>query len=448
MDRNLIRRTLQATLLTERDKKFVSVVVGPRQVGKTTLFHQLIEVLTTPGVPANKIVFLNFDDLGLRSVISANPSDLIKEIETRLGLPLTSLKERFYLFLDEAQKIPQIFEVVKLLFDSHGDRVKIYLSGSSSLELQRKASETLAGRIRYHYLFPITLKELLFHYNLWTDSDSPLQLLLKNQLTEEVLNQLQAAFWEKRNSIETIRQQVLLSGSLPAVLTEDSEEEKWFILRDYVATYLEKEIRAIEGVHNIDLFHRFYRALLLQHGQILNVSNLAGDLGMSRNTALSYLNILEQTFLLYRISSYARKPKVRLMKAPKTYFFDAGIVNHGMRLTSWEAIRSANRQGFLEEGLFVSQVLSLAKEMSVPPEIYYLRDYQGHEIDFLIEGESLIGVEITSEDSLRKKRFINIDRFNRDFPLEKIFVVGNFPRVDWETVNGKRITLLPLWLAW
>lgn len=186
----------------------------------------------------------------------------------------------------------------------------------------------------------------------------------------------------------------------------------------------------------------------LQHGQILNASNLAGDLGISRNTVISYLNILEQTFLLYRINSYARKFKARLMKAPKIYLFDAGLINHGTRHTSLEAIKAANRQGFLEEGLLISQILAITKEMSVPQEVYYLRDYQGYEVDFILEGVKLVGIEVTSENNLRKKRYVNLTHFTEQFKMDRVFIVGRFQEVSWEKIGSSLVTLLPAWLAW
>jgi len=447
-NQEIIKRNLQKILSQEIEKKIISTVIGPRQVGKTTLLHQLAEELRSNRVPDKYIIFFNFDDLELRSRLAKQPGELQREIEIRLGIPLSVLREKVYLFLDEAQKVPLLFDAIKFLFENHGDKVKIVLSGSSSIDVQKRTAETLVGRIRYHYLFPLTLKEIVIHHGLWREAESPLELLIKDSLKEQILKEIQSLLWENRNSIRGLREKMLLFGSLPGVHIEPSEEERWYLLRDYAATYIEKDIRLLEGVGNLDLFHRLYQALLLQHGQILNVSNLASDLGMSRNTISSYLNILEQTFLLYRISPFTLRPKSRLMKAPKTYFFDLGVVNHGLRQTSLEAMRAGGRDGFLEEGFTLTQLLAFAKEMSIPPQIYYSRDYQGHEIDFIIEGNHLTGIEVTTEEKIRKKRYLNIKHLSAQSRIERMIIIGKFRQLSEEKVGKTETIILPSWMAW
>lgn len=444
----LVQRNIQKTLFHEAKKKIISTVIGPRQVGKTTLFRQISEQIRSSGVPDRNIVFLNFDDIDLRSRLSGNPAQLAREIEIRIGMPLSGVIGKAYVFLDEIQKVPILFDMVKLLFENYGDKIKIYLSGSSSIEVQKRTAETLAGRIRYHYLSPLTLKEIIAHYSLWKGEDSPFELLMKGKFTRETLLEMQSQIWKEKDSIKTLREKMLVFGSLPGVYLEPSEEERWYLLRDYAATYIEKDIRLLEGVRNLDLFHRFFQVLLLQHGQLLNISNLSGDLGMSRNTMSSYLNILEQTFLIYRLFPYARRLKSRLMKAPKVYFFDSGIVNHGVRQTSIEALKASRREGFMEEGFLLFQLLDYASKMSLPPRICYLRDYQGHEIDFVVEGDIITGIEVTTEERIRKKRYLNVKYFSEQMRIENMIVIGNFHEFREENVGKTRVFLMPLWMAW
>lgn len=260
--KRLIDRDLSKALFAERERPIISTVIGPRQVGKTTLLQQLGEGLkSTEGVSAEDIVSFNFDDIELRSRLSHHPGGLRREIEILLGRPISSLRRRVYVFLDEAQKVPLLFDSVKLLFDEHANRLKFYISGSSSLEVQRRAAETLAGRIRYHYLLPLTTREILRFHGLWGDAGSVFELLtehgphpsapraLKNRLQE-----IQAALWVNRDSVQALREKMLLFGSLPGVYLEPSEDEKWLILHDYTATYIERDVRLLEGVGNLDLF--------------------------------------------------------------------------------------------------------------------------------------------------------------------------------------------------
>lgn len=446
--KGLIGRQLHASLAEELEKNVISTVIGPRQVGKTTLLRQLMSDLLASGISERNTIFFNFDDLNLRSRLLENPARLPHEIEIRLGRPLTSLDAKAYIFLDEAQKVPGIFDMIKLLFDEHGREVKLILSGSSSIEVQKRAAETLAGRIRYHYLFPLTLKELLTHHGLWTDDRGPLECISKGTVDIRALEEIQASLWQSRGSILGLRDRLILFGSLPAVYSEPSDEEKWYILRDYAATYIEKDVRLLHGVGNLDLFHRLYRSLILQHGQILNVSNLANDLGASRNTIDSYINVLEQTYVLHRLPAFSRRPKVRLMKAPKVYLFDSGLVNHETRQTSVESLATSGRRGAIEEGFTLSHLLSIAKEMAMPPEVSYLRTYGGHEIDLVIEGDGTLGIEVTTEERMRKKRYQNIEYISENAGVQQIVIIGRFPELRTERIGSAQATLVPNWMAW
>jgi hypothetical protein len=443
-----IRREIEERLFGERGRDVISVVIGPRQVGKTTLFSRLVKRLCESGVAESNIVFLNFDDIELRSRMAENPATFIHELEIRFGMPLGALRERVYVFLDEAQKVPLLFDMIKLVFDTHKRKVKLFISGSSSLEIQKQAAETLAGRLRYHYLFPLTLKEIICYYGLWKGEVSPLELIIDGKITVQDFGDIQASIWENRREIENLKEKISLFGSLPGVFLELSEEERWYMLRDYAATYIEKDIRLINHIGNLDLFHRVYKALLLQHSQLLNVSNLSKDIGISRNTLNSYLNVLEQTQVIHRVTPFVKRPKARIMKAPKIYFFDSGIVNHGTRQTSLEALQASNREGLIEEGILLSQLLSITKERSIPPEIYYLRDHRGHEIDFVLDNKELVGIEITTERQIRRKKYININYFSQTLGIYKVIVIGKFNEISQKEIGKTKVILFPSWMAW
>jgi predicted AAA+ superfamily ATPase len=445
---DLIHRGLQPVLWAELEKDIVSAVIGPRQVGKTTLLRQLTEELVLSGVPRRNILFFNFDDLDLRSRVSEDPTQLGHQIEVRLGKPLGTLGARAYIFLDEAQKVRGLFDTIKLMFDEHMAKVKLLVSGSSSIEIQKYSAETLAGRVRYHYLFPLTLREILRHHGLWGDESSPLELIMSGGVDTDALLDIQGSLWQDREAVSDLRERIRLYGSLPGVYTEPSEEERWFMLRDYAATYIEKDVRLLGGVGDLDLFHRLYRALALQHGQILNVSNLATDLGAKRDTISSYLNALAQTFVLHRVQHFSRRAKARLMKSPKIYLFDSGLVNHETRQSSTEGLRATGRLGALEEGLLLSDMLSISKNMAIPPEVSFIRDYRGHEVDFAIEKDTTIGLEVTTEDRIRTKRRKNIDYVVENLGLNEMVIAGQFPEFKTEKIGDTRLTLLPSWMAW
>lgn len=442
----MIRREIEVQVKRELDRPIISTVIGPRQVGKTTLLRQLIAGLKERGIPGNRIISLNFDDLELRSRLDENPGELGREVETRLGLPLSALRERVYLFLDEAQKASVIFDEIKLLFDRYRDRLKIFITGSSSLEIRRRMSETLAGRIRYHYLSGITLREAAVHYGLWKGGDGLLALILRGEFSEDAARAIQADLWEARREMEAVYRRLLLYGSLPEVFLEESEEERWFILRDYAATYIEKDIRLLGRVGDLDLFHRLYRSLLLRNGNLLNVSNLASDLGMSRNTIKTYLEVMEQTLVIEQLPPWLKRRSSRLLKSPKLYFFDSGLINHAARRTEYRPPGQEAAWGAVAESAFLTDALSLARNMSIPPEFFFWRDYRGRELDFVIEGKKLYGLEVTAEPRRREKRFINIEAAREQSGIGSFFLLGPHPRLEREVSGTAEIQLIPFWL--
>lgn len=123
------------------------------------------------------------------------------------------------------------------------------------------------------------------------------------------------------------------------------------------------------------------------------------------------------------------------------------MVNHAARQTSYEALRASGRLGIIEEGVLLFELLSLSRNMSIPPDIYYWRDYQGHELDFIIKGDELQGIEVTTESRMRKKHYRNITYLSENIALDQIIIVGDFPYFEKVKVDSMGVMKLPFWLA-
>ncbi|MBE0478595.1 ATP-binding protein [Candidatus Aerophobetes bacterium] len=440
----LVKRKLMESLLDGLDKKYICILVGPRQVGKTTLLKMLIREIEKIGYKT--VIYLNLDDATVRARFSRDPLELRREIERQTGKPLVRLKDKLFLIIDEAQKAPSIFEQVKIIYDEFADKAKIFLSGSSSMDIQRKMSETLAGRIRLYRMTGLSLGEVLKDAGFISLSSGIVADIVSDNFSIAKVKELQSGIWQQKDSVNTFTERMLLFGYLPAVYIEPEEEERWFILRDYISVYLEKDIRTLSQVGNVDQFQQVYSSLMFQNGGMLNVNNMANDLGMSRDTVRKYIDIMQSSFLIYKIKPYFRRLKARLTKAPKLYFFDQGIVNHTLRLTSIEALKSAQKLGTAVETLVLNELMSEGLNLALPPETSYLRDYQGHELDFVLKNKTTSIIEVTTSPGIEKNKWRSLNYFAEYFKTPNIFVVGNFEEFKEIKKEGKKLFTIPLWL--
>ena len=159
--KKFINRSIYPLLKNSLKEKYISVILGPRQVGKTTIIKKLIDDFKNQGIAEKDVLLLNFDDPEIRTEISKKPKAFLQKIEFAFGEPISELSSKKYLFLDEAQKKPEIFDLLKMLYDEYQEKIKIIITGSSSLNLFKKSSETLAGRVRLYNLSSLSWREII-----------------------------------------------------------------------------------------------------------------------------------------------------------------------------------------------------------------------------------------------------------------------------------------------
>lgn len=307
------------------------ILLGPRQVGKSTLIKSL-----KPDLEINLA-----DQVEYREFL-ANPN----ELRERIGLKLPKT-----VFVDEIQRLPELLNTIQAIIDERSHKIKFYLSGSSARKLKRGQANLLPGRVFSYRLGPVCSLELDFKLN----SKKALEL-----------------------------------GCLPEpyLLKNRSESEK--LLRTYTATYLKEEILAETMIRDLHGFSSFLTVAAENSGYFLDFSKLATKSKIHRSAARRYYEILEDTLICDRLESYADKLSEdlakKMVKHPKYYFFDVGIVN-GI-LENFSA--SADRVGRLFEHLFFNQVRSLSYCLDRTIPIWHFRTLSGQEIDFIIQAPSKI----------------------------------------------------------
>jgi uncharacterized protein len=364
----MIRRTIQDAIEKTLFKGKAIIIYGARQVGKTTLLESIRHGFSGPSI------FLNCDEPDIRLGLANRTSTELKMLVGAAKLVL----------IDEAQRVADIGLTLKLFIDNFPE-IQIIASGSSSFELSNRVVEPLTGRKREFSLYPFSLAELGQIY-------SPLE-------------------------IKRLIERFMVYGLYPAVI--NAPEQAGETLRELSRSYLYKDILAFQQIRNPDALERLVQALALQAGGEVSYNELAGHIGLDKKTVDSYLRILEQSFIIYRLGSFSRNLRNELKKSRKLYFLDTGMRNAVINNLNPPALRT-DVGGLWENFVIVERIKSNHNQGRFP-NTWFWRSHQQQEVDYLEEeGGSLRGYEI----KWREKRLRVPPSFAKAYPECPITLVN------------------------
>jgi len=435
-----IERAIWSDFTNSVKNKEITVLLGPRQVGKTTLMLELMKFIKKDLHVEEKYVFYyNLDDIDTRSKIKKQFRFIQKDIENKLGKILSQIDKTVYLFIDEGQKSPSIFELAKIFYEEKL-LIKIYISGSSSLTIREKAGETLSGRVHYFYLYPFTFGEI-------TGNKSDLYSLIEKIKDEEQLKEIAASGFRRLEELEFSLNQVLLYGSLPKVWTAPNLA-KINYLNNFLTTYLDKDIKDIGLKINLENFHLSFKLLSDYVTRLINFSKISADLGIKRDSLYRYFEILEKTLIIKTINPFYFPLLKNVFKNRKLFFFDNGVINRLKGYLEYDELKRENSLGKLFENFVFQNLFSKSLNDIKKPNFYFFRDYQNHEIDLIYQrGEIIIPIEATFSKIISKEKIRNFEKF---FSLEKkarfgiVFYDGEVKKIP---VSGQNIYAVPYFLA-
>lgn len=329
----LIERTLYKSLKQEFLKEpSVIILYGPRQAGKTTLVHQLIE-----NIPQDKLIFLNGDDIRVQELLGAPNLSLLKN----------AVGSNQYIIIDEAQRIPNIGLTLKLIFDEL--KPHIFVTGSSSFELVNNVSEPLTGRAKLFTLYPLSFTEL--------KSDIP------------------------GTSIARDTDPFLRFGMYPKVLTTDGDGDKERYLYDVVNTYLYKDIASFGNIRKPKKVLDLLALLALQIGGEVSTAELSRHVALSKQSVERYLDILEKMFVIVNIRGFSRNMRKEIYKTSKYYFWDVGLRNAIIR--NFNPLNLRSDAGALFENFFFIERMKTLNNRGQYANFYFWRTYDQKEIDII-----------------------------------------------------------------
>lgn len=331
----------------------IVIIYGARQVGKTTLANAVISNINL------KTLVINADEKKFIDILSSRNLNKLRLL----------IKGFELLFIDEAQRIPDVGINLKLLHDNFPD-LKILVSGSSSLDLANKIKEPLTGRIWTYTLYPLSFEELL-------KTDNPFEL-------------------------DSRLEEFLIFGSYPEIFSISNLKDKKQYLQEICSSYLYKDILEISSIKHSNKIHALLRLLAFQVGAQVSTSELAAQLGMSKDTVSVYIDLLEKSFVIFRLSGYSKNLRKEITKMDKIYFYDLGVRNTIIENHNNFEVR--NDIGSLWENYLIIERKKYLDYNFHFTNSYFWRTYTGAELDYIEEnGDNLSGYEFKISTNKKPK---------------------------------------------
>lgn len=361
----MLKRTLEPVLVKYSNNYPLVSMNGPRQSGKTTLAKMVF-----PSLP-----YVSLENLDTRIHAQSDPRGFLSKYKDGA-------------IFDEIQNTPDIFNYLQEIVDSSQNTGRYVLTGSQNFVLNSKLTQSLAGRVGMTTLLPLSLQEL--------DSKEDIQ-------------------------------ESIFKGGYPRLFNTQMHPLDFY--PSYVQTYIERDVRQLRSIDNLGRFQSFLKLCAGRVGSILNISSLAQDCGISPTTARSWLEILEASYIIFLIHPYHQNFSKRLIKMPKIYFYDTGLLCSLLGLETPKQIESHYLKGNLFENLCVLEVLKSRLNQGLSPNLYFWRDVSGHEVDLIGEwGGKIHAIEIKWSSTFNPDHLKNLKAFKKlasaksELPIEQTLI--------------------------
>jgi len=361
-------------------------IIGPRQSGKTTLC---------------KLLFSNKPYISLE-----NPNIQAKATED-IELFLKQFPEGA--ILDEVQRVPDIFRYLQEMLDNKSQRCQFILTGSNNFLLQEQISQSLAGRVGYLQLLPLSYSELQ-NANLASDN---------------------------------VNKQILFGG-YPEIWDQNLIPGKW--MASYVQTYVQRDVRLLRNITNLGDFNRFISLCANRAGQLINREEMARSIGVDTKTIQAWLSVLESSYIIYLLQPWYNNLNKRIIKTPKLYFYDTGLLCYLLGITSQSGLEKHPMHGNIFENWIITEIKKNRFNAGINEGLYFFRDSTGNEIDLLMEKEgSTIAIEIKSSKKINSGMISGLRYWKKNNSGGQGLLIYGGEREDnleegIHTVNWKRVS--------
>lgn len=350
-----IHRAMTEAIIEASNYFPVITLTGPRQSGKSTLLRNIF-----PDVP-----YLSMENPDIRVQAKNDPNGFLSAFENGV-------------IIDEVQRTPDLLSYIQGIVDENPNR-KFYLTGRSQFSLLKNVTQSLAGRIAVFELLPLSLQEIAG--------------IIKDENVNNILySGFYPVIWSKKN--------------LPR-----------FLYPNYVKTYVERDVRELLAIKDLDLFQRFIRLCAARIGSIFNASELANELGVAVNTINSWLSVLQASYIIYMLPPFFVNTRKRLTKSHKIYFTDCGLASYLLEINSPEIMDRDKMRGHLFENMVIINFLKNRYNVGENGGLYFYRDSNGNEVDLLIKnGAQYRCYEIKSSATFHPDFVKGLNYFDQNYP--------------------------------
>lgn len=350
-------RDIAPKVLEALEKFPITGIMGPRQSGKTTLCQMLKPAFT----------YVNLEDISLRNFAKSDPKGFIETY--RNGV-----------IIDEIQYVPELFSYLQVYTDQRQVNGEYLITGSQHFLLSQHIAQSLAGRIALFNLLPLSYSEL-----------------------------------QKGNFMFDNWEEYVIRGSYPRKWFNNIDAVEYY--GNYLNTYIERDVRMLKNILSLDVFQKFIKLLAGRTGQLFNQSSLGNELGLDNKTVNAWMVLLEASFIAFRLYPYHSNFNKRIVKTPKIYFYDTGLLSYLLGLRTVQDVEIHFAKGQLFENFIILEKLKSTWNFKTHENYYFWRDSSGNEVDLLIEdGAKLLAVEIKSSQTIHPDFFKNMQHFSKVKP--------------------------------
>ena len=363
-----ITRTITKFIRKQQTKYPILGITGPRQSGKTTLLRHIFKDYT----------YVSLENPDLRAFASGDPNGFLKKYNTNV-------------ILDEVQRVPELFSYIQTIVDESQKMGQFILSGSQNFHLLNSITQTLAGRVALFKLLPLDFNEL-----------------------------------KKENLLAASFSEASVRGFYPAIFDRDIDPSVFY--SNYINTYLEKDVTELINIRDTNSFRTFIALCASRAGQLLNMSALANDCNISQPTAKAWMSILESSYIVFLMQPYYENFNKRLVKTPKLYFYDTGLLCHLLNIRSAEEMEENRLKGNIFENMVIAEYQKKNFHQSLHQNYYFWQDSNNHEIDLLIKTANGFDIfEVKATQTIKPSVFAGMDYFEAiagDAKIKKTLIYG------------------------
>jgi predicted AAA+ superfamily ATPase len=381
-----ITRKIAPIIKAQQQKFPILALTGPRQSGKTTLLRQLFDDYR----------YVSLENPNTRSFATEDPIAFLNQYDNKV-------------IFDEVQRVPELFSYIQGRVDESHQMGQYILSGSQNFHLLNSITQTLAGRVALFKLLPFDFSEL-----------------------------------QSKNLLADSATEVAVRGFYPAIY--DREIDPFVFYSNYIQTYIEKDVTELMNIRDLAVFRTFLGLCAGRAGQLLNFSALANECDISHTTAKAWLSILESSYIIFLLQPYYQNFNKRLVKSPKLYFYDTGLLNYLLGNKTSAEMEDNRLKGNVFENMIVAELQKSNHHLYLHEDYYFWQDSNGHEVDLLMKkGQGFSIFEIKATQTVSSALFKELDRFediSAPAKVEKTLIYGgleNEKRTNYQVCSWRNI---------